>query len=227
MFLRMRPCYVVCGYGIPADILNDQNYDIYLRTVFNTVFDGCSKTGIWNPHIVFSGGKSDMRKPYRRTEAQEMMKFFRVLMQRPAVKAKVKAWTLLAEMKSLSTLDNIIYVRDLFEQRSIESSSLSIFCEKTRVERVKAITRKIFTKAVVIPIDFDQSANRYLDPALLQRISREGAKFDLWALKSEANLKKHRDIFKEKFVYLRKAGPDVHVEAVRTWWEMKLKELDA
>lgn len=223
----MRPCFIVCGYGIPADILNDQNYDIYLRTVFNTVFDSCSKTGSWNPLIVFSGGKSDMRKPYRRTEAQEMIKLFRTLMQRPAVKAKVRSWTLIAEMKSLSTLDNFLYVKELLKRRSTELSQLSVFCEKTRTARVKAIARKIFNKVVVLLIDFDQSANRYLDPALLQRISREGAKFDLWALKSEANLKKHRDIFKEKFVYLRKAGPDVHVEAVRTWWEMKLKELDA
>ena len=47
----------------------------------------------------------------------------------------------------------------------------------------------------------------------------------LWALQSPENLKKHHKVFAERINYLRKAGSKVHVEAVKKWWEQKLKEL--
>lgn len=91
---------------------------------------------------------------------------------------------------------------------------------------MKTLVQKFFKSAKILPIDFDQSANRYLDSVMLRRIEQEGMKYDLLALKSEENLKKHRAVFKEKIAFLREAGPDVHVAAVRAWWEKKLKELD-
>jgi hypothetical protein len=219
-------CLVVLGYGIPKDILQDQHYEIYLRTIFNTAFEMCTKSGVWNPVILLSGGKTDMLKPYRRTEAQEMARAFKLLMQRPAVKTHTKHWKIVLEQKSLSTLDNFLYLRDVLEQKQIKLGKVVVFCEQTRVDRVKILAKRIFKTATVHPIDFDQSANRYLDPNKIKRIMKEGLKLDLWALKSEANLAKHRALFKEKIAFLREAGPDVHTEAVRAWWDKQLEKVE-
>jgi hypothetical protein len=48
----------------------------------------------------------------------------------------------------------------------------------------------------------------------------------LLALESPEKLKKHHQIFAEKFEYLRKMGQKRHTEAVKKWWEEKLKELE-
>lgn len=224
--LPATACFIIVGYGIPKDILQDQNYDVYLRTAFNKIFDHCAHGGDWSPTIIFSGGKTDMWKPYRRVEAREMMRAFKLLMQRPVVKQYTKAWKLIPEMKSLSTLDNFLYVKELFDQGKIRVKTIGIFCEQTRELRLRSLAKKFFKGAKVYPVDFDQSANRYLDPAKMLRITREGLKFDLWALKNETNLAKHRALFKGKIQFLREAGPDVHVEAVRQWWDKQLEKVD-
>lgn len=218
--------FIILGYGIPKDILQDQNYDFYLRTAFNKIFDACAQSGDWSPMIVFSGGRTDMWKPYRRIEAKEMIRAFKLLMQRPAVKQYTKTWKLVPEMKSLSTLDNFLYVKELLDQGKLQAKTMGIFCEQTRVLRLKSLAKKFFKDAKVYPVDFDQSANRYLDPVKMLRITKEGLKFDLWALKNETNLAKHRSLFKGKIQFLREAGPDVHVEAVRQWWDKQLEKVD-
>ncbi len=223
----VNTCFIVVGYGIPKDILQDQNYDFYLRTIFNKIFDICSISGNWNPVILFSGGKTDMWKPYRRIEAQEMKKAFLSLMQRPAVKAQTKGWKIVLEPKSLSTLDNFLYAKEVLDQKQLYPKKIAVFCEQTRAARVKVLARTFFKRADVHPIDFDQSANRYLDPKKLQRLAKEALKFDLWALESAEHLAKHQALFKEKIQFLRDAGPDAHVEAVRQWWEKQLEKVDA
>jgi hypothetical protein len=233
MFSKQQPAksvesfFLVLGYGIPKDILKDQNYDFYLRTAFNRMFDECARMGSWNATIIFAGGKTDMWKPYSRVEAKEMVKAFRLLMKREAVKEYTKVWKLVPEMKSLSTLDNFLYVKELMDQGKIHARKMIVFCEQTREQRVKALGKRLFGNVKVHPVDFDQSANRYLDPTKLQRIMKEGMKFDLWALKHQQNLSKHRNLFKEKIAFLRKAGPDVHVQAVREWWDKQLEKVGA
>lgn len=218
--------FCVLGYGIPKDMSEDLNYQIYLRTVFNGIFEACAQANVWNPVIVFCGGKTDMWAPYRRTEAQEMKRAFGALMKRPAARPHTRAWKLLTESASLSTLDNLLYTKDLMTAGAFSAKHLTIFCEQTRVARIKMLARKLFTNAQVHPIDFDQSDNRYLDPMKLHCIAAGGLKLDLRALKSEKALAAHRALFKEKFAFLRKAGPDVHAEAVREWWDIQLKKLE-
>lgn len=218
--------FCVLGYGIPKDMSEDLNYQIYLRTVFNGIFEACAQANVWNPVIVFCGGKTDMWAPYRRTEAQEMKRVFGALMKRPVTRPHTRAWKLLTESTSLSTLDNLLYTKELMERGLFSAKHLTIFCEQTRVDRVKAIARKLFTKARVHPIDFDQSDNRYLDPMKLHYISKGGLSLDMRALKSERVLAAHRTLFKEKLAFLRKAGPDVHVETVRQWWDIQLTKIE-
>ncbi|MSR85091.1 hypothetical protein EXS71_01465 [Candidatus Uhrbacteria bacterium] len=220
----MRPCFLVLGYGIPRNILTDENYRMYLKCVFNHIFAWCVEQDIWNPVIIFSGGKTDMVKPYRRTEAGEMVKLFRTLMGRSAVKRHARLWTLISETRAFSTLDNFLYAKDILRKRKIEMQSMIVFGEQTRLRRITVLARKIFKRSQVITIDFDQSPNRYLDPKFLTQKESEALRFDLVALQGQKALKKHRTLFKQKFAFLRQAGSDHHVEAVRLWWEKELQE---
>lgn len=221
----MSPSFLILGYGIPKNILEDENYGIYLKSTFNAIFDWCAAHDAWDPVILFSGGKTDMVKPYRRIEAKEMIRFFRALMKRPSVKGRVRGWKLVPESKSFSTLDNLLYAADLLRAQKRDEAELIIFGEKTREKRISSLAKKIFRNARFVPIDFDQSANRYLNPAFLKEKEADVLNFDLWALKDPKNLQEHRALFQKRFAFLRKIGPKHHVDAVRQWWEQELREL--
>lgn len=77
-----------------------------------------------------------------------------------------------------------------------------------------------------MPIDFDVSENRYLDPKFIEKKEKLVQKHDLWALQSPKNLKKYHNLFEEKFEFLRKAGPNAHTKTVREWWKKKISELE-
>lgn len=219
--LHMKQYFLVLGYGIPADIHKDENYNLYLKAAFNRIFDWCTAHNRWDPIIIFSGGKTDMFKPYRRTEAREMIRLFTAIAKRPSVKSWTKRWSLVPETKSLSTLDNLLYASEICNKTEI-----IIIGEHTRRKRILSLARKIFDKTTVFSIDFDQSANRYLDPAFIKRKESKVMKFDSWALEEPSNLKEHRALFKKKFAFLREAGPAKHVDAVKQWWEKELRELE-
>lgn len=225
----MKNVFLVFGYGIPKDIHKDENYNFYLKMVFNKIYDFVIKQNIKNPIIICSGGKTDMFKPYRRTEAEEMIKLLKMLAKRRFLKTVTKDWLFLPEKKSLSTLENFINCKELLKGKKINKANLYIFCEQTREKRIKTVGKKIFDKNYnfqVVPIDFDVSSNRYIDPEFLAKKERVELNHSLWALESTENLKKHHELFQEKIDYLRKAGSDVHVEAVKEWWEKKLKEIE-
>jgi hypothetical protein len=225
----MRNIFLVFGYGIPKNILKDENYNFYLKMVFNRIYDLVIKKDIKNPIIICSGGKTDMFKPYKRTEAEEMIKLLKKLARRPFLKFVTKIWLFIPEKKSLSTLENFLNCKALLKKRRIQKANLYIFCEQTREKRIKTVGRKIFDKNYnfqVIPIDFDISSNRYIDPEFLVKKEKAELKHSLWALEKPENLKKHHKLFQEKIDYLREAGPDVHVNAVKKWWKKKLKEIE-
>lgn len=214
--------FLVLGYGIPEDISQDENYQLYLKSVFNKIFAICSTQNSWDPVIVFSGGKTDLIKPYRCTEAGEMIKVFRGLMQRASVKKQVRSWRLISEGKSLSTLDNLLYTQEIVQAKKLQDRSLVIFGEKTRDKRISVLAKKVFGKANVQTIDFDQSPNRYLDANFLHQKEVKSLKFDLWALKDAQHLKEHRALFKKRLALFRQTGLSGHVDKVREWWEREL-----
>ena len=221
----MKQYFLVLGYGIPKNILEDENYNFYLKSVFNKIFDWCSTHNQWDPVIIFSGGKTDVFEPFRRTEAREMIKLFAALSKRPTVKARVKGWSLVPEMRSFSTLDNLLYAAEICRSQQSGEAKIIILEEQTRHKRILTLGRKIFGEAAVIPIDFDQSANRYLDFAFIKHKESEVLKFDLWALQNPSNLKEHRILSKKKIAFFRKMGTTKHVDAVKQWWEQELHEL--
>lgn len=225
----MNDVFLVFGYGIPKNILKDENYNFYLKMVFNKIYGFVAKNKTDKPIIITCGGETDMLKPYKRSEADEMIKLFSAFIkERPFLKPMTKNWLFIPENKSLSTLENLLNSNKIIQKRKIKKANFFIFCEQTREKRIKVLAKKILDKNynfLVVPIDFDVSANRYLPMEYLAKKESAELKHSLWALQSPENLKKHHKVFEEKIEYLRKAGSKVHVEAVKEWWDQKLKEL--
>lgn len=225
----MNYIFLIPGYGIPKNILKDENYNIYLKTVFNKIYNLTVKHKISRPIIILNGGHTDCHKPYRRTEAGEMHKFLKNFIKSPVLQQITKDWVWLCEKKSISTLENLLYSQEIFSKKKMEvKTDLYIFCEQTKERVIKALVKKVFAKRYktqVIPIDFDVSDNRYLDPKFIFEKEKRELKYAFWALKSAENLKKYRQIYKERLKFLRKAGTKKHVQAINKWWKIKLKEL--
>ncbi|HLM84476.1 MAG TPA: hypothetical protein VK254_04710 [Candidatus Bathyarchaeia archaeon] len=226
----MNNIFLVFGYGMPKNILKDEKYNFYLKIVFNKIYDFATKNNAAKPIIIFCGGNTDGFKPYQRTEADEMIRFFTALItERPMLKSLTKKWTLIPENKSLSTLENLIKSQKIITKRKIRKANLFIFCEQTRENRIKVLAKKILDKNYkfrIEPIDFDVSQNRYLSPEYLAKKENTELKHSLWALQNPENLKKHHQMFKEKFEYFRKVGHKAQTNAVKEWWDQKLKEMD-
>lgn len=216
---------------MPKDIFKDEKYNFYLKIVFNKIYSIVIKNNITKPIIIFCGGNTDGLKPYKRTEADEMIKFFATMIkEQPFLKSLTRNWIIVSEKESLSTLENLINSKKIIAKRKIRKANLFIFCEQTRENRIKVLARKIFDKNYnfqIEPIDFDVSANRYLSPEYLSKKENTELKHSLWALQSPENLKKHHKVFEEKFEYFRKMGYKAHVNAVKEWWDQKLKELNS
>ena len=52
----MKNIFLVFGYGIPKNILKDENYNFYLKMVFNKIYDLATKNDIKNPVIIVTEG---------------------------------------------------------------------------------------------------------------------------------------------------------------------------
>lgn len=213
--------WVILGYGVPKDIRLDINQQVYLRTVFNRAYEQAKKFG-QPPMIICSGGPTDMFPPYRRTEAgvmvQELRRFVAGLPQQYRV-----GWNIRPEAKSLSTLENFLFTKKMIPARS----KVTVFCEQTRWRRIGRFVPRVYgkgMKARVAPIDFDVSANRYLDPEFLAQKERVYEKFDLWALRGKKNYLRHHNVYVEKIHRMRKAGAANHVEVVKKWFTEMMNE---
>lgn len=226
----MNDIFLIFGYGVPKDILKDENYNLYLKMVFNKIYSIVGKNKISKPLIIACGGPTDMIKPYERTEAEEMIRFFNAFIdRRPYLKPITKNWKFIFENKSLSTLENLLNSKKILQGLKIKKGNIFILCEQTREKRVKVIAKRILGdahKVQVLPLDFDASANRYLSIEYLAKKESAELKHSLWALRNPENLTKHHLIFEEKFEYFRKVGNKAHVNAVKKWWDQKLKELE-
>ncbi len=64
----MKKVYLVFGYGVPKNIIKDENYNFYLKMVFNQIYNLEVKYKSDSPLIICSGGKTDCFKPYKRND---------------------------------------------------------------------------------------------------------------------------------------------------------------
>lgn len=223
----MQKFFLIHGYGISKNIFKDDSYRGYLNPVFNIIYDEATLKDI-QPVIIFSGGKTDMFKPYRRTEAGEMARYFKFLAARPFVDQMTKTWKYELEDKALSSLENILFTRNLLAKKYPHIEVGTIIFEQSRAKRIRTIAKKIFTQfagLTFLPIDFDISVTRY-DLKLIEDKERHALEFDLWSLENSKNLKAHHQIFTDKIRVLRQAGPARHQVAVKAWWEQTLKKLN-
>lgn len=220
----MNSAYIILGYGVPADILKDRNYTTYLTVALNRVYEEAAGK---RAAIIFSGGPTDMRKPYKRTEAEEMVRFTKAwIAEHTALKTATKKWKLAAERKALSSLENLLFAKAWIQKQTTPVDRITIFCEYVRGPRIEKIARKILGKVRVVPVDFDASSNRYLDPSFLAKKEAIEIAHSLWALKNNENRKKHHKLFEEKLAMLRKIGPKKHEEAVREWWKRAMVKFE-
>lgn len=218
----MHQLYLVLGYGTPKDITKDSNYQTYLRMVVNAIYSDCTQNPRAVPWSVFSGGLTSMFRPYRKTEAGEMMRGFRALLRTRGLRKASSQWRLLAEARSLSTLENLVFSKVVLRTKRVTSGQLTIFCEHTREKRIWALARLVFGskfRVTVHPVDFDTSSNRYLAPDFLKQKERTGLKRALWALKSKANFLRYRAMYRNRLTWLRHHTSARHDTAVQAWWE--------
>jgi len=208
----MRSVYIIPGYGVPKDITRDFNMQLYLRAIFNQIYDAHCHGGN-PPLIITTGGKTDMWPPYRRTEAVVMMGALRLFASRQAVAKQTARWTWKAEPLAISTLENAVFTKRLLQP----TDRVTVFCEQTRAKRLRFLYRRVFgsLRFRLQPIDFDVSTNRYtpVSPALERKFQQLNA----WALRSPRNLAEHHRFYAERLRFLRRYGATRHVEAVREW----------
>jgi hypothetical protein len=223
----MQYVFLVLGYGVPKRIEDNASYNAYLRLVLNQIYESTSALKIKNPIIIFCGGKTDIYRPYRRDEAHEMQRLFKIWRRRTDLKKITKGWKFLTEDKSLSTLENLLFSRQILRKRKIKKAELVIFCEMTRQNKVSVLARKVFKNfsVKVRAIDFDISPNRYLALRFIRAKEREELKLDLWALKSEKNLRKYHKMKENRVSFIRKRGVKNQLKAVKEWWDGELNNI--
>lgn len=221
----MRNIFVILGYGIPKDILKDEPSRRYLSLIFNSVYRISLEKKDKKPIIIFTGGHSDIFRPFKRAEAAAMKKLFLFFAHRPFIKEYTKDWCYKTETQSLSTLENLINSYKIIKKIK-GPKRVYVFCEFTRANKIKIFTRRIIKNNFqIIPIDFDLSLNRYLNSKFINKRESVDIKLGLRALRDKKFYSKYRSIFRERIKFLRKAGVKHHPEAVKKWWELKLQKL--
>jgi len=222
----MKNIFIIPGYGIPKDILKDESYRRYLSWVFNQVYQICLNKKEKKPVIIFCGGKTDIFKPYKRTEAEEMKKLFLTWAKRDFVRNQTKDWQYKLDKKSLSTVENLLEASKIIK-RIKGRKQIYIFVEFTRQKKIKKFAQEILKKNFkIIALDFDLSINRYRDPKLIRKREEIDIKLGLNSLKDKKFYQKYRKILEEKIKFLRRQGAKKHQDAVYEWWRKKLKELE-
>ncbi|MFA6551340.1 MAG: hypothetical protein WCV41_02300 [Patescibacteria group bacterium] len=224
----MKNIFLVLGYGIPKNIIKDENYNFYLKTVFNVIYDDASRHNFFDPLIIFSGGKTNLRKPYQKTEGEEMLKLFLSLLKNKSYLKKItEKWQLIAEKNALSTLENILNCKKIVAGKKFNEANVNIFFEQTRKIKVEKLAKKVFGnkyKIKIQPIDFDNSKNRYLDYEFVQKKETAELKHAFWALENKNNLKKYHALHLRKINYLRKY-PD-NSNMIKDWWDKEITEIN-
>jgi len=214
-----KQIYLILGYGVPKDILSDKHYDRYFSQAFNCIYN---QSAGGPAVIIFSGGPTDCYKPYKRTEAGEMLKLFKKFCGQSFVRKAVKRWKLLVENKSLSTLENLLFAKNILIGKKIKGGNLTIFCEATRVRRIKILAGKIFSKLFkikIVSVDFDTSVNRYCAKDFLDKKEKKSLKLELRALKDKKLLKKARGLCLERLEMFRNEGYNKNPVVITKWWK--------
>lgn len=188
----VRTIAVINGYGIPRDIRTDCSYHAYLVQVVNWLWERHRDHGLT---VVPCGGKTDMRPPYRRTEAGEMARWLQPHIRALGLSTR---WKISPIATELTALENMLTVAKRFSKGPIV-----YFCEWTRLKKMRALAKRIFGKrCLVVGIEFDGSAPRY-DLDGRRALEREDLRYSLAALKDPTWRRMLRAAAVEKIRVLR------------------------
>lgn len=183
---------LINGYGIPEDIRTDRSYHAYLVQVLNWLWDRHRTHAIT---IVPCGGKTDMRRPYRRTEAGEIAKWIRPRIHAIGLASR---WQVAPIATELTALENMLAAAKRYPRGPIV-----YFCEWTRLRKMRALAKRVFgTRATVIGIEFDGSPPRY-DRDGRRALEREDLRYSIAALEDTAWRQMLRAAAAEKIRVLR------------------------
>lgn len=200
---KQRLIAIINGYGVPKDIRTDCSYHAYLVQAVNWLWERHRTHAVT---IVPCGGKTDMQRPYRRTEAGEMVKW---LAPRIRALGLASTWRVQPIATELTALENMLAAAKRYPRGPIV-----YFCEWTRLRKMRALAERIFGKrATVIGIEFDGSTPRY---DLRERIGleREDLAYSLAALEDPAWRRVLRAAAEEKIRVLRATPATVRATEV-------------
>lgn len=218
----MTKIFSIFGYGVPKDIMKDDNYRRYLSIAFNQIFDAAAGE---KAVIIFSGGPTDCFPPYKRSEACEMSRLFKKFANRKDVKSKTLNWRYILENKSISSLENILFSVDYVNTTKSKNIKFYVFFEFTRKRRLTTLFKEILrikkmneVQLCMCPIDFDVSPNRYLDARFLRRKEAEALRWQLRALKDSKIFARVREMHVEKLKFFRENNYINNPKVVERWW---------
>ncbi len=201
--MTARITAIINGYGVPEDIRTDRSYHAYLVQVVNWLWERYRTRAVT---IVPCGGPTDMRRPYRRTEAGEMARWLRPKLR---VLGLASRWRIAPIATELTALENMLVTAKRFP-----NGPIVYFCEWTRLNKMRAIAKRIFGKrCLVVGIEFDGSAPRY-DLHGRTALEREDLRYSLAALEDPAWRRMLRLAAEEKIRVLRVTPEHIRVTEV-------------
>lgn len=210
--------FLICGYGIPKDMIADENYRTYLNLVLNKVYSIAAN----QPCILIPcGGPTEMEPPHERTEAAVIAGYLQTLIDRPELEQQTLDWKFVLEDQSLSSLENLLFAKRLMLSEGLRGT-IMVFCEATRRDRMVQVANVIFNQPVQVEaIDFDTTKNRYRDSELIQQNEDDALKEAMWTLEKEERLVQHHELFVRKFMFFREryAKGMSHVDVVEEWFK--------
>lgn len=135
--------FYVNGYGVPKDVLADGNYIRYLYRIL-----AWAETADAPVTVYFAGGATDPAQP-NKTEAEEMLRLAETMLhklRRPDVSFKTltEATDLLGNLRALG-------------RHLARDTEVVVFCEHARQDRVHFLCWRLFPKAFVVPVMFDEN----------------------------------------------------------------------
>jgi len=211
--------FIICGYGISESIEHDKNYPTYFHVAFNRIFASSKDAAAT---IIPCGGNTSCTPPYVGNESAMIGEYVQKLIDRPAIGDRCKQWSIVPEGESISSLENLVFAKHIIDE-AVDVSSITIFCEATRADRIRTIGTAVFGELIpliVEAIDFDVSENRYLDAALIQKREVGELKISLWALETPEHLAQHHRFFERKLELLRSLQNSgmSHIDAIQEWY---------
>lgn len=209
--------FIICGYGLVKDINADVNYRTYLNLAFNHMYSAAAN----QPSMIIPcGGPTIGEDVFEGTEAALIGDYVQSMMERTITSKQTMSWKVVLEDQSLSSLENLLFAKRLIDEQSAEGS-VTIFCEATRADKIRALSEKIFAQPVVVePIDFDVSQNRYLEDSAMKQKEARGLAEALWALESPENLAYHHAAFAAKIDFFRQRQSEgaSHADVITEWF---------